>query len=207
MASGYRCVNFSDLCRLCSNTSSNQTQIFTNEELRKKIAECLPIQLDEKDKLPKGICTGCKEYVEIFSDFRKSSQNAQKMLEGCLNSSKIRNGGQVYIKDEAPVKKVLKPIQNPSPTKIVPNLNILATPSKKNVLAAPSQPDFLSTIMQAVGIQVRIIYVLLIIYLKIKYFRLVRRMPRTLRFPIKTFSNRHLFNRCRNTRSPSMAIP
>jgi hypothetical protein len=86
------------------------------------------------------------------------------MLEGCLNTTKLRNGGQVYIKDETPIKKVLKPIQNPSPTKIVPNLNlcniITTTPTqqvKKNVIASPSQPqDFLSSIMQAVGIQVHL---------------------------------------------------
>ena len=178
MAGGYRCVLFDDLCRLCSNAGKNNIQIFSNGgDLQKKISECLPISLNEKDKLPKGICLECKDYVETFSDFRKATQNAQKvvyehsittysfnlyyfqLLEGCLNTTKLRNGGQVYIKDEALPKKVLKPIQNPSPTKILPNLNMItSTPAKqvkKNVIGSPSnQNDLISSIMQAVGIQV-----------------------------------------------------
>lgn len=163
--SGYRCVNFNDLCRLCSNPSTNSTSIYGDEALQKKITECLPIILDDKDKLPKCICSQCVEYVNVFSEFRSACTKAQRMLEGCLNSSKLRNGGQVYIKDELPVKKVLKPIQNPSPTKLIPNLcNIVASSpakqtqqqqvAKKNVIAA-NQQDFLSSIIQAVGIQVR----------------------------------------------------
>lgn len=158
--SGYRSVNFSDLCRLCSSAGNNNIQIFTDESLQKKIGECLPITLNEKDKLPKVICAQCLEYVQVFAEFRQSCSKAQKMLESCLNTSKLRNGGQVYIKDEAPVKKVLKPIQSPT-TKLMPNLNLCnivsSTPTKqikKNILTSPSQPDFLSSIMQAVGIQV-----------------------------------------------------
>ncbi|KAG5681894.1 hypothetical protein PVAND_011300 [Polypedilum vanderplanki] len=164
---GYRCVNFHDLCRLCCSSSAsgatNNVQIYATEGLQKKIMDCLSITLSENDKLPKTICSTCKEYIDVFSEFRKSSKNAQKMLEGCLNTSKLRNGGQVYIKDETPVKKVLKPIQNSSPTKIIPNLNLCniittaATPTKqikKNVITSPNQPqDLISSIMQAVGIQ------------------------------------------------------
>jgi hypothetical protein len=150
---GYRCVDFNDLCRLCSNTSDKSVQIFSNGDLHKKILECLPISLSEKDKLPNKICIECKEYVEIFFDFRKLTQNAQKLLEGCLNTTKLRNGGQVYIKDEKPIKKVLKPIQNPSPTKLIPNLSPVKQ-FKKNVVTSPSQNDLISSIMQAVGIQV-----------------------------------------------------
>lgn len=158
--SGYRCVNFNDLCRLCSSAGNNNVQIFNDEILQKKITECLPIVLNEKDRLPKVVCCQCLEYVSIFSEFRQSCSKAQKMLESCLNSSKLRNGGQVYIKDEIPTKKVLKPVQNPSPTKLIPNLcNIVtSTPTKqvkKNILSSPNQPDFLSSIMQAVGIQVK----------------------------------------------------
>lgn len=156
--SGYRSVNFTDLCRLCSGAGNNNIQIFSDESLQRKIAECLPIQLNDKDKLPKVICGNCLEYVEIFAEFRQSCTKAQKMLESCLNTSKLRNGGQVYIKDEVPVKKVLKPIQSPS-TKLMPNLcNIVtSTPTKqlkKNILTSPNQTDSLSNIMQIVGIQV-----------------------------------------------------
>lgn len=159
--SGYRCVNFDALCRLCSSAGNNNIQIFADESLQKKISECLPIALNEKDRLPKVICSQCLEYVQIFTEFRQSCSKAQKMLESCLNTSKLRNGGQVYIKDEVPVKKVLKPIQNPSPTKLIPNLcNIVtSTPTKqvkKSVLTTQNQTDFLSSIMQAVGIQVRL---------------------------------------------------
>jgi hypothetical protein len=158
--SGYRCVNFNELCRLCSNPSTNSTNIYSDESLRRKISECLPIILDDKDKLPKCICMQCLEYVNVFSDFRSACSKAQTMLEGCLNTSKLRTNGQVYIKDELPVKKVLKPIQNPSPTKLIPNLcNIVSTTPvkqpqqvvKKNVIAA-NQQDFLSSIILAVGI-------------------------------------------------------
>ena len=106
----------------------------------------MSITLNEKDKLPKIICSSCQEYIEIFSEFRKTCNNAQKMLESCLNSTKLRNGGQVYIKDETPIKKVLKPI---------PNLNIQISTSPNSV--KKNTPDFLSSIMQAVGIQVIII--------------------------------------------------
>lgn len=161
--SGYRCVNFTDLCRLCSSAGNNNIQIFADESLQKKITECLTISLNEKDKLPKVICAQCQEYVQVFSEFRQSCFKAQKMLESCLNTSKLRNGGQVYIKDEIPIKKVLKPIQNPSPTKLIPNLcNIVTTtpvkPMKKNIMTSSNQPDFLSSIMQAVGIQVSFSY-------------------------------------------------
>lgn len=160
---GYKCVNFNDLCRLCSSAGTTTTNIFADECLPKKIEECLPIQLVQNDKLPKNICNQCKEYVQIFSDFRLSCSKAQKMLESCLNTSKLRNGGQVYIKDELPVKKILKPIQNPSPPKLLPNLCNIATSTpnrlvKKNILTSPNQPDFLSSIIQAVGIQVIVIY-------------------------------------------------
>lgn len=153
---GYKCVNFYDLCRLCSSPSSS-VQIFSSADLQKKIAECLSITLNEKDKLPKNICLSCKDYVDTFCDFKKACSNTEKMLLGCINTSKLRNGGQVYIRDETPIKKVLKPIQNPSPTKIVPILT--ATPTKqmkKNIItsSAQNQPDFLSSIMQASGIQV-----------------------------------------------------
>lgn len=148
---GYRCVNFYDLCRLCSSVAGNKNvQIYSNENLLRKIKECLSITLNDKDKLPTSICPSCKDYVEFISEFRITCNNAQKMLESCLNSTKLRNGGQVYIKDEIPPKKILKPIPNV-------NIQIATSPTtnslKKNIIP-PNPPDFLSSIMQAVGIQV-----------------------------------------------------
>lgn len=88
MAGGYRCVLFDDLCRLCSNAGKNNIKIFSNGDLQKKIAECLPISLNQTDKLPKGICAECHEYIEIFFDFRKASQNTQKVSSsGCMIAS------------------------------------------------------------------------------------------------------------------------
>lgn len=207
---GYRCVNFYDLCRLCSSVKDEKNvQIFTTDGLLKKINDCLPITLSEKDKLPKIICSSCHEYIEIFSEFRKSCSNAQKMLEGCLNSTKLRNGGQVYIKDEVPVKKVLKPIQNSSPNKILSSINIVASSPnksiKKNVIT-PNQPDFLSSIMQAVGIQVTCLLFLAsiyIIFLKNSdiYFRLARKVVRISRLHSPIYSKIPLFNRYHSTHS------
>ncbi|CAO1410253.1 unnamed protein product [Diamesa serratosioi] len=157
---GYRCVNYFDLCRLCSSAGVNTVQIFSEESLKidlcKKISECLSVNVSEKDKLPKGICAQCMEYITVFSDFRQISSKAQKMLEGCLNTTKLRNNNQVYIKDEAPQKKkVLKSIQNPP--KLPQNISIITTsptkpqPVKTSITNTGS--DFLSSIIQAVGIQ------------------------------------------------------
>jgi Zinc-finger associated domain (zf-AD) len=158
---GYRCVNFSDLCRLCSNAASDNIQIYAEEDLQKKIVECLSINIQKLDKLPKIICSSCHEYVEIFYEFRKSCTNAQKMLESCINTTKLRSGGQVYIKDEVAAKKNLKSLQNQSPPKLIPNLNlcnIIATSPVKHAknpnVSTPSQHDLISSIMQAVGIPV-----------------------------------------------------
>jgi cell fate (sporulation/competence/biofilm development) regulator YmcA (YheA/YmcA/DUF963 family) len=110
--------------------------------------------LDEKDKLPKIICTQCLQNIENYADFREVSINAQNMLQSCLNSTKLCNGGQVYIKD-ASVKKA---VSAPQTLAISPLKNeISLTPISNNTatLMTPSS-DFLSSIMQAVGIQVRL---------------------------------------------------
>lgn len=158
MSAGYRSVNFTDLCRLCSGAGTNTVEIFTDASLLKKIVDCLPeLTLNPNDnRLPKFICDSCLQYVETFTDFRQACTKAQKMLESCLNTSKLRNGGQVYVRDEAHSKKVLKPIQSPS-TKLIPNMcNIVTSPNKqvKKAILTSNQTDSLSSIMQIVGIQV-----------------------------------------------------
>lgn len=55
------------------------------------------IQVSETDKLPKIVCSQCLTQVETIVKFRETCVNAQSMLESCLNSSKLRNGGKVCI--------------------------------------------------------------------------------------------------------------
>ncbi|XP_029735102.2 uncharacterized protein LOC109407965 [Aedes albopictus] len=102
---GYKCVNFGDLCRLCASSSGGRVGIFTDEGKRKnihvKITDCLKIKIYEKDRLPKSVCAKCLKQLEAHVEFRESVVKAQSMLESCLNSTKLRNGGMVYIKDDS----------------------------------------------------------------------------------------------------------
>lgn len=121
--SGYRCVNYYELCRLCTASHGVKTHIFSDEgrkkDLNRKISICLPVvvnfvlfiiyigvvsqliqiyldsQINEQDKLPKIVCAQCLVQVETIAKFRETCINAQTMLESCLNSSKLRNGGKV----------------------------------------------------------------------------------------------------------------
>lgn len=49
MATGYRCVNYFDLCRLCTSSAGNKMEIFSEDgrkrELLKKINESLPVEV------------------------------------------------------------------------------------------------------------------------------------------------------------------
>lgn len=55
-------------------------------------------QIDEQDKLPKILCTTCLAQVEAIAKFRETCINAQTMLESCLNSSKLGQGGKVNVR-------------------------------------------------------------------------------------------------------------
>lgn len=102
---GYKCVNFGDLCRLCASSNGGRIGIFSDEGKRKnihvKITDCLKIKVYEKDRLPKSVCAKCLKQLEAHVEFRESVVKAQGMLESCLNSTKLRNGGMVYIKDDS----------------------------------------------------------------------------------------------------------
>lgn len=97
-----------------------------------------------------------------MADYRQKCVQSQEMLKNCLNTSKIRNGSQVYIKDEANAtpKKFLKTIQQSKlqskQIQIIttpPQQHIQQTPAKKTPVKT-SGSDFLSSIIQAVGIHV-----------------------------------------------------
>lgn len=154
--SGYRCVNYYELCRLCAASHGSKIHIFSDEgkkrNLFKKIIDALQITVDEKDKLPKIVCTQCLQNVETLAEFRDSCVKAQAMLLSCLSSAKLKNEGQVYIKD-VPTKR--SPAQPPQPVPVA----LLKSPIIKPIITGNSttSSDFLSSIIQAVGIHVNII--------------------------------------------------
>lgn len=150
--SGYRCVNYYELCRLCTKSSGTKVNIFSEEgkklKLYHKITESLPVSIDAKDKLPKIICEQCQQHVESIADFRETCINAENMLRGCLNSSKLRTGGKVYIKDVITKKATLPPPSSP-PSVTIAKTTISAASSNSQ---STTNNDFLSSIIQAVGI-------------------------------------------------------
>lgn len=151
--SGYRCVNYYELCRLCTKSSGTKVNIFSEEgkklKLYHKITESLPVSIDAKDKLPKIICEQCQQHVESIADFRETCINAENMLRGCLNSSKLRTGGKVYIKDVI-TKKLQLPQPSSPPSVTIAKTTISAASSNQH---STTNNDFLSSIIQAVGIQ------------------------------------------------------
>uniref|UniRef100_A0A8D8YXZ7 ZAD domain-containing protein n=1 Tax=Cacopsylla melanoneura TaxID=428564 RepID=A0A8D8YXZ7_9HEMI len=109
--SGYRRVNFYELCRLCTSSEGLKTHIFREEgrrlQLPTKIQSCLPLQITEEDSLPKTVCNLCLNKIEEFTSFRQSSVNAEAMLETYFTSLRCsdeyrRSEGKVssvYVKE------------------------------------------------------------------------------------------------------------
>ncbi|XP_059620480.1 transcription factor Sp2 isoform X2 [Phlebotomus argentipes] len=159
--SEYRCVNYYELCRLCTGSHGTKVHIFSEDgkkrNLFNKITGCLPIQLSEKDKLPKIVCGQCLQQVESIMEFRETCINAQTMLESCLNSSKLRNEGKVYIKDVVAKRNVL-PTATPALVTVRPATmansvkTVSAIPTSNVTQISTQNSDFLSSIIQAVGI-------------------------------------------------------
>lgn len=150
--SEYRCVDYLDLCRLCAAPHGSKVNIFSAEgrkiNLHAKISECLPVRVDQSDQLPKIVCDYCVQQIQQVEDFRKQCVSAQTMLEGCLIQPRMKSEGKVYIKEEG-VRSI-----KPSPIKVV-----TSSAGNNNVTIAPAQ-DFLSSIVQAVGIPVRLKFVI-----------------------------------------------
>lgn len=115
------------------------------------IASHYNLQLNERDKLPKIICSQCLQQVETIAEFRETCINAENMLESCLDTPKIRNGGKVYIKDVGTKKPQQQHKQPIMITKLSGgNTNMQGTTT------TTTQADSLSSIIQEVGIYVSI---------------------------------------------------
>nr|XP_034172002.1 zinc finger protein 184-like [Osmia lignaria] len=104
--SGYRRVNYYELCRLCTSSEGNKMNIFREEgrrrQLQTKIQTCLPIQVLEEDSLPKIVCHECVKKLENFIEFRETVVNAEGMLESYFTSLRFSEDflkeGKVYVK-------------------------------------------------------------------------------------------------------------
>uniref|UniRef100_A0A182SV95 Protein krueppel n=1 Tax=Anopheles maculatus TaxID=74869 RepID=A0A182SV95_9DIPT len=105
----YKCVNFSELCRLCASTNGPRLGIYSDEGRKKrihhKITESLGIKITESDRLPKSVCTACLKQVEAHKEFREAAVKAQSLLESCLHSR-----SSVGIKSEGEANQVVQTV-------------------------------------------------------------------------------------------------
>ncbi|XP_014255698.1 zinc finger protein 260-like [Cimex lectularius] len=83
---------FSDLCRLCGAKTSvlMGLHIFDREgdlrQIYKKITACLPIQVNNNDKLPKMVCEECVYKLDALFEFREKSMKTEYALNNMLKS-------------------------------------------------------------------------------------------------------------------------
>lgn len=86
-------------------STGNKLNVFSDsgrkQDLSGKIAECLPVRVEENDELPKSICELCVQQLHQISEYRQKCSNTDTMFRSCLGSPKLKNEGRVYVKDEA----------------------------------------------------------------------------------------------------------
>ncbi|KAF5284196.1 hypothetical protein FQR65_LT00196 [Abscondita terminalis] len=128
--SGYKRVNFYELCRLCAtNQQKEKTHIFQEEgrkiQLQNKIQSCLSLKVCENDFLPKVVCSQCLRTLEECCVFRKECYSSETMLSSYFNNFRytddFKKSGKVYIKDTSP-KVTTAPSQpaTEAPSYVVP---------------------------------------------------------------------------------------
>ncbi|EDV49130.1 mucin-5AC [Drosophila erecta] len=140
--SNVRCINYYELCRICTDSTDHKTNIYSPEgrakNLSQKILECLSLQIDEKDRLPKVVCAQCVQLVEQIHGLRATCRNSQTMLNNCLNIRPAPSSDKLYIRDAVDeTGKSLSVAQ--------------ATPAVAN--GAQQSGNLLNSIIQAVNLQ------------------------------------------------------
>ncbi|XP_017849842.1 transcription factor Sp2 isoform X2 [Drosophila busckii] len=149
------CINYWDLCRICTACSEQRINIFSSDgrakNLSQKIVDCLSIQIDEKDRLPKVICAQCIQQVEQIDEMRSISKNSQTILANWLNHRTLQGDDKVFIRDA--ISETGK------------SLSVLGTASgglfgsgslNNSSSSNANQPnDLLTSIIRAVGMQVQ----------------------------------------------------
>ncbi|XP_032577923.1 transcription factor Sp2 [Drosophila sechellia] len=140
--SNVRCINYYDLCRICTDSTDHKTNIYSPEgrakNLSQKILECLSLQIDEKDRLPKVVCAQCVQLVEQIHGLRATCRNSQTMLNNCLNIRPAPSSDKLYIRDA--VDETGKSLSVAQAAPQVPN-------------GAQQSGNLLNSIIQAVNMQ------------------------------------------------------
>nr|XP_022903772.1 zinc finger protein 519-like [Onthophagus taurus] len=132
--SGYKRVNFYELCRLCAtNREKKKINIFEEEgkkmQLQAKIQACLSVKVSESDCLPKVVCSDCLKNLEESFSFQKHCVSSEKMLSTYFNNYRhtddFKRNGQVYIKDVESTKETNNvSINNLKQEESIPNINV-----------------------------------------------------------------------------------
>ncbi|XP_065206799.1 zinc finger protein 610-like [Planococcus citri] len=105
--SGYKRVNYHELCRLCTSTEGTKIHIYKEEGSRRqlptKIKKCLPLKVLDNDLLPKMICNNCANKLDEYDNFRQLCLKAESMLQSFRLSLKCTGKETdklpVYVKD------------------------------------------------------------------------------------------------------------
>ncbi|KAK0180609.1 hypothetical protein PV327_002974 [Microctonus hyperodae] len=119
--SGYRRVNYYELCRLCTSSDGSKINIFRDDgrrrQLQTKIQTYLPIQVLEEDSLPKIVCQECIQKLENYIEFRETVVSAESMLESYFTSLRFSEDflkeGKVYVKSTEKERSPLSPQEDP----------------------------------------------------------------------------------------------
>ncbi|CAG9763073.1 unnamed protein product [Ceutorhynchus assimilis] len=88
------------MCRLCLAKDESQVNIPIFEDpgdIRQifvKISSCLPIKISRDDELPKNICDGCGDKLELLYEFVNTSLDSEKTLTAWLKQVGIKNREQ-----------------------------------------------------------------------------------------------------------------
>ncbi|XP_044763031.1 RB-associated KRAB zinc finger protein [Coccinella septempunctata] len=141
--SGYKRVNYYELCRLCAtNQQKEKTHIFQEEgrkiQLLSKIQSCLSLTVYEHDFLPKVVCSKCLKSLESYYSFRQECVSSETMLSSYFKNFRytedFKKSGKVYIKETTARNSDEQEVID-----IITTSNQVVTSSQPIQVAAPSQ--------------------------------------------------------------------
>ncbi|XP_041975684.1 zinc finger protein 354B-like [Aricia agestis] len=76
-----------DCCRICLDVETKHVSIFEDSLLPLQIKSCLPISVEESDKLPKTICESCVSQLNDFYNFQLNARCSDDWLQSSIQKS------------------------------------------------------------------------------------------------------------------------